>query len=175
MAELSDKAGGLDQMIKGILERQVVVRAVKIEVDSVHEISARSRADLQFVTDHRDEVAAVRSQINDLLATAQEAEEKTAVIEGRQKTMDEVQAKTSLISNLIEDVTVNLETLGEQKSVIDHLTEKLARVDFTMQEAQNTLQTLKHERELAERIERSIKQLRTKTTKADVPSKSATA
>ena len=107
------------------------------------------------MTDHRDEVAAVRRQINDLLATVQETDEKIAVIEGRQKAVDEVQAKTNLISNLLEDVTVNLETLGEQKSVIDHLTEKLARVDFTMQEAQNTLQTLKHERELTERWSRA--------------------
>ena len=76
---------------------------------------------------------------------------------------------------LLEDVSVNLETLGEQKSVIDHLTEKLARIDFTMQEAQNTLQTLTHERELAERIEQSIKQLRTRTAKAEIPRKSATA
>ena len=175
MAELSDKAGTLDQTIKGILERQAVVGAVKTEVDSVHEISARSRADLQFVTDHRDEVAAVRSQINDLLTTARETAEKVAAIEGRQETVDEVQAKTNLISNLLKDVSVNLETLVEQKSIIDNLTEKLAGVDFTMQEAQNTLQTLKHERELAERMEKSIKQLRMKTAKADHPRKSAAA
>ena len=173
MAELSDKAGALDQMIKSILERQAVVGAIKTEVDSVHEISARSRADLQFVTDHRDEVAAVRSQINDLRTTAQETEGKIAFIEGRQKTVNEVQKKTNLISNLLKDVSVNLETLSEQKSIVDHLTEKLAGVDFTMQEAQNTLQTLKHERELAERIEQSIKNLRTKTAKAELPRKTA--
>ena len=175
MAELLEKTGGLDQMTKGILERQAVVTAVKAQVDTIHEIGARSKADLQFVTDHRDEVAAVRHQIKDLLATAQETEEKIAVIEERRKTVDEVQSKTNLISNLLEDVSVNLETLGEQKSVIDHLTEKLARVDFTMQEAQNTLQTLTHERELAERMEQSIKQLRTRTAKAEIPRKSATA
>jgi hypothetical protein len=33
-----------------------------------------------------------------------------------------------------------------------------------MQEAQNTLRTLQHERELAERIEQSIKQLRSRST-----------
>jgi hypothetical protein len=32
-----------------------------------------------------------------------------------------------------------------------------------MQEAQNTLRTLQHERELAERIEQNIAQLRTRT------------
>ena len=173
MAELSDKAGALDQTIKSILERQAVVGAIKTEVDSVHEISARSRADLQFVTDHRDEVAAVRSQINDLRTTAQETEGKIVFIEGRQKTVNEVQKKTNHISNLLKDVSVNLETLSEQKSIVDHLTEKLAGVDFTMQEAQNTLQTLKHERELAERIEQSIKNLRTKTAKAELPRKTA--
>ena len=81
--------------------------------------------------------------------------------------VDEVQTKTSLISNLLEDVRINLETLGEQKAVIDHVSEKLARLDFMMQEAQNTLRTLQHERELAERIEQSIKQLRSRSPKTE--------
>ena len=174
MSDLAQRAAGLDQLIKGILERQAVVAVVKAEVDAVHDISARRRADLPFVTEHRDEVAAVRRQIKDLLATAHETEEKIAAIEERRKTVGEVQAKANLISNLLEDVSVNLETLGEQKSVIDHVAERPAEIDFTMQEAQNTLQTLQHERKLAERLEQSIKQLRTTTAKADLPRKSAT-
>ena len=76
----------------------------------------------------------------------------------------------------LEDVRINLETLGEQKAVIDHVGEKLARLEFMMQEAQNTLRTLQHERELAERIEQSIKQLRTRAaTKDEVAAKKATA
>ena len=42
-------------------------------------------------------------------------------------------------------------------------------------EAQNTLQTLKQERELAERMEQSIKRLRTRAATTDLPRKSATA
>jgi len=132
-------------------------------VENVYQVSAKSRADLQYVTDHREEVAALRRQVQDLLATAAQTEEKIAAIDARRKTVDEVQSKTSLISNLLEDVRVNLETLGEQKAVIDHVAERLARLEFVMQEAQNTLRTLQHERELAERIEESIKQLRTRT------------
>ena len=44
-----------------------------------------------------------------------------------------------------------------------------------MQEVQNTLQTLRQERELAERLEQSIKKLRMRTAKAELPRKSATA
>jgi len=36
-----------------------------------------------------------------------------------------------------------------------------------MQDAQNTLRTLQHERELAERIEQSIKQLRSRSPKTE--------
>ena len=102
--------------------------------------------------------------MQDLLSTANATDDKIAIIEARRKMVDEVQSKTNLISNLLEDVRVNLETLGEQKAVIDHLTDKLSRLEFVMQEAQNTLRMLNHERELAERIEQSIKQLRTRTT-----------
>lgn len=44
--------------------------------------------------------------------------------------------------------------------MIDHVGEKLARLDFMVQEAQNTLRALQREREVAERIEQGIKSLR---------------
>ena len=39
----------------------------------------------------------------------------------RKKLVDEVEVKTQMITNLLADVRVNLETLGEQKSLVDHL------------------------------------------------------
>jgi hypothetical protein len=47
--------------------------------------------------------------------------------------------------------------------VVDHVVEKVAQLEYTLQEARNTLRTLQHERELAERIEHGIKQLRART------------
>jgi hypothetical protein len=57
-------------------------------------------------------------------------------------------------------VRLNLETLGEQKAVIDHVMESFSRLSEKVQEAQTTLRSLQVEREIAERIERGIKQLR---------------
>ena len=74
---------------------------------------------------------------------------------------------------MLDDVRINLETLGEQKAVIDHVAEKVAQLEFMLQEARNTLRTLQHERELAERIEIGIKQLRQKTAKTDDSAKTA--
>jgi hypothetical protein len=92
-----------------------------------------------------------------------QTEAKLSLIMSRKKLVDEVEVKTQMITNLLADVRVNLETLGEQKSLVDHLSEKLARFDVMTQEAQNTLKSLQRERELAERIEHGIKQLRSRS------------
>jgi hypothetical protein len=73
-----------------------------------------------------------------------------------------VHTRANGIANLLDDNNVNLEALGEQKAVIAHIGEKLARLDFMVQEGQNTLRALQREREVAERIEQSIKTLRTR-------------
>jgi chromosome segregation ATPase len=170
LGELVQQSADLDAKVKFVSDREAVVAAVKAEVDNVHQIAARSKADLLYVADHREDLAVVTRQVQDLLGKAVETDDKIAQIEARRKMVDEVQAKTSLISNLLEDVRVNLEALGEHKAVIDHVAEKLASLEFVAQEAQNTLRTLQHERELAERIEKSIKLLRTRTApSADKP------
>ena len=64
--------------------------------------------------------------------------------------VDEVQTKANAIVHMLDDVRVNLETLGEQKAVVDHVAERVAQLDFALQEARNTQRTLQHERELAD-------------------------
>ena len=164
MAELTRMAADIDTRMRQLNERDAIVSAVKAEVESVHQISARSREDLQYMSAHRDEVVALRRQVQDLLSRAGEVAEKIAEVEARRRDVDEVQTKASLAANLLSDVRVHHETVTEQKAVIDHLNEKLANVDFVMQEAQNTLRMLNQERELAQRIEQSIKQLRTRAS-----------
>jgi len=53
--------------------------------------------------------------------------------------------------------------LGEQRAVIDHVSEKISSLDFMVQEAQNTLRGLQREREVAERIEQGIRSLRARS------------
>ena len=84
-----------------------------------------------------------------------------------------MQAKTNAIVHLLDDVRVNLEMLGEQKAVVDHVAEKVAQLEFMLHEARNTQRSLQVERETAERIAANIKQLRAKTGPADEGKKTA--
>ena len=80
--------------------------------------------------------------------------------------MDFLNAIKERMPEYAKDVRLNLETLGEQKAVVDHVMETVNRLTERTQEAQTMLRSLQAEREIAERIERSIKQLR-KTAPAE--------
>jgi hypothetical protein len=58
---------------------------------------------------------------------------------------------------------LNMESLGEHKAVMDHVMDSVHRLGQMVQEAQSTMRSLQAEREMAERIERGIKRVRTKT------------
>jgi len=160
LTDLSRATEGVEQKLKAIAERESLVQAVKAEVESVHKISARSKADLQFVTDHRSEVTDLRAKVEDLLGRLDDTDTKIAAIESRRKMVEEVQTRANAITNLLDDINVNLEMLGEQRAVVDHVGEKIGRLDSIVQEAQNTMRALQRERQVAERIEQGIKSLR---------------
>ena len=98
-------------------------------------------------------MATLKNQVDVLLSRIAETDERIVAIDAKRKMVDEVQTKANAIVHVLDDVRINLETLGEQKAVIDHVAEKVAQLEFMLQEARNTLRTLQHERELAERIE----------------------
>jgi hypothetical protein len=55
-------------------------------------------------------------------------------------------------------VEANLENLKEQRTVVEHVAEKLARLDFALQRAEAATRELREERALASRIYRSLQQ-----------------
>ena len=161
---IGSKSTDLDAMLKALADREAIVTAVKAEVDTIHEIGARSKADLQYLAQHRDEMATLREQVHDLLAKTEQTEDRLAFVRAQRKTVDEVCSQAQLTMNLFEDVRAGLESVGEQKVMIDHVGEKLTRLEFVTQAAERAVQTLQHEREVAERIELSLTQIRARIT-----------
>lgn len=165
---------GLDQKMKALADREALVHAVKGEVDGIRQLAARSKADLQFVAEQRGEIAEMRQRLDDLHGRAGDTEQLVALIEAWRKKVEEVQASAQAVDTMFGAMQGTLESLSEQRVVIDDVGEKLARLDFSVQEAkdvaarlggstheaQGTLRTLQREREVAERVEKSIKAVR---------------
>jgi chromosome segregation ATPase len=111
----------------------------------------------------------LRVKVDDLLGRLRETDEKIATIESQRKMVEEVQARANGIVHMLEDLNVNLDMLGGQRAAVDHAGEKLARLEFTLQEANNTVRALQREREAAERIQQANKSVRAGGTPAVDP------
>lgn len=167
LADIRQVSDDLDRSHQAIASREQLVSAVKAEVETVHLISARSRADLDYVMQHRGEVAALKKQVDRLSSRIAETDQRVVSIDGRRKLLEEVEYKANVIMDLLDDVRINVETIGEQKAVVDQVAQTVAQLEFRLQEARNILGTLRHERELAERLEQGIRQLCLKTARPE--------
>ncbi len=174
LADLDRHANGLELKMKSLADREALVQAVKAEVDGIRQISSHSKADLLYVAEHRKDVSDIRVKVEDLLGRIGDTDEKIELIESWRRNVEEARASALAVTSMFSDMQGTLESLSEQRVVIDDVGEKLARLDFTVQEAQNTLsrldtsaqeaqnmlRTLQREREVAERVEKSIKAVR---------------
>ncbi len=166
LADLRVMTDTVDRKIQSITEREGVVEAIRKEVAGAHEISSRSKADLQHVEAHRSDIAALRERVDAVLASISETESRVQHIDARRKMVDEVALKTNLIVNVLEDVRLNMESLGEHKALMDHVLSSVHSLSETVQEAQSTMRALQAERALAERP-RTARQGRSKPAADD--------
>lgn len=165
VAELDALSAIVERRLAAIAERESVVAAVRREVEAVDQISAQSREDLKVLASQREDVVRLRKQVQKLLDTAKDTDAKIAAIELRRRTVDEVQTKAGMIVNLLSAVRVNLDSLTEQRAVV----EQVAGIQFASQEATGVLRALQQEREMAQRIATGLQQLRARTQQNDEP------
>jgi chromosome segregation ATPase len=90
-------------------------------------------------------------EAQELMAAATAAEQKMPA---------DVMLSKSTATDLLEGARLNLRTASEQKEMVDQLNGRLTNVQSLIQEAHSTLRVLNQERELLERIDQSIRQLR---------------
>ena len=133
-------------------------------MEGVHEHQRPQQADLDHVESHRAEMVTLRDKLDGLLGAIAETETRIAAIDGRRKVVDEVQLKTNVIVNMLEDVRLNMDTLGEHKTIMEQAMADFTRLTELVQESQTTLRALKAERELAGRIERGTKRFARRRT-----------
>ena len=173
IGQLKLGAEALDEQIKAVAGREQTVRAIKGQADGIKDVVAETKADLEQVLAHRHDIAALKTRVAALLDTVTETDQKIVLVEDRKAMVEEVHLKTNTIVNMMGDVRVTLETLTEHSAVVDVVSDKVAKLDFAVHQAQNTLNLLQRERELADQIDRALRQLRRKREDGDDGRKTA--
>ena len=162
LENLSRLAADTDVKIESIAAREPKVAAVKAEVDQVHDVAAAAKRDVEAIVERREELQALRTRLDALVQALGDTDERLATIESRRALVEEVQSRSELIANLLEDIGANLDLVAGQKAQIEYVSDQVARLEYSIQQSQNTMRALHNERERAERVEQAIRQLRTR-------------
>ena len=162
IAALTRLAGETDVKLQAIAGREVMVAAVKAEVDHVQDVAAATKKDVEAIVERREELQALRTRIDGLAHALGDTDARLETIESRRALVEEVQSRAEMIANLLEDITANLDMVAAQRAQIEYVSDQVARLEFSVQQSQNTIRALHHERERAERVEEAIRQLRTR-------------
>jgi chromosome segregation ATPase len=172
VGNLARLATETDVKLQAIASRELMVATIKAEVDQVRNVAAAAKSDVEAIVERREELQALRTRLNALAQALGDTDERIATIESRRTLVEEVQSRTEMIANLLEDINVNLDMVAAQKAQIEYVSDQVARLEFSVQQSQNTMRALHHERERAERVEEAIRQLRTRersTRPGDAP------
>jgi len=151
-----------DVKLQTIAGRELMVAAVKAEVEQVQQVAGATKRDVEAIIERREELQALKAQLDGLAHALGDTDERLATIESRRGLVEEVHSRTEMIANLLEDVSANLDMVAAQKAQIEYVSDQIARLEFSVQQSQNTIRALHVERERAERVEDAIRQLRTR-------------
>ena len=150
IAEFARRSEEIDRLLDALAERRQAASVAGMAMEGLTADGAIGSAELEAVSDRAAEVAALKRQVQELMAT-------------EDKIVSEALQSKAALTQLLDEARVNLKTAREQKALIDQLNARLASVQAVVQEAQSTLRMLHEERELVERIEHGIRELRRKT------------
>ncbi len=132
------------------------------QLDSIHEISQRSRVDLEYVETRGTEVTAIRDRVDELLQLIESAEERFQPTHSAVPDSDPA-GQTAALMSAIEDVRARVEALTAGRAATEGAAQTTGRLADLVREAEATLKSLQSERELAERLQKGVRQARTKT------------
>ena len=164
MDELRDLSDAMERKIQGITEREQVVEAVRRGIEGVHALGQKSQADLDVISERRAEIARATGDMERLRDSLMATQERIAAIENRRQLVDDVQRKADTIMTILGDVQITLDSVSEQKAMVDHVFAELARIEYLVQEARGTMRALQTERDVAQRIVENVRQIHSRAT-----------
>jgi len=165
LGSLERVLGNLDGKIDFVNSRQDSVEQVRRQVASIFQTCERTRNDALSIVESRKDILDTKEKLDHLLGQTASIDEKFVVLDAKQSSIEDAEYKINALNNVMGDIHVNLQSFKQQKEVIDHIGDKLMRLDFALKRAEVLTKELHDERELARRIYQNIRALRTSRPK----------
>ena len=152
--ELQEGTAELENHIEQIQKRHQSVERVGRELDRLCDCYDDARRDAQRLAESTKDVADTKEKLDEILQRTDELDNRIRAIDSKRSSIYEAEFKIDNLQN--HDIEARVENFKGQKAVIDHVSEKISQLDFTIKQAEVTTKALEDERTLALRIHEGV-------------------
>jgi predicted nucleic acid-binding Zn-ribbon protein len=157
MQEFDGLLQDLDRKVDAVNSRHAIVDRVKKDVQKVFDTVDQSREQALKVLNARQEIAEVGETVADVGSQVHELETRIDGVQLKLGAVDTAEVKIDALNHIVNDIDVNLEHFEGQKAMVEHLAEKISTLDALVKQAEVTARELREERQLAFRIQKTVK------------------
>jgi len=148
----ADLRHSLDQLES----RRSTVDVLRANVTQMFELAERTADDLRAAVTAQREIRESRAVLDDLLERLHAADEASAALDLHREEIDKAEARLARAQALLFDIQSSLETLNNQKAMLDHVIEQAGALTFQIQQAEVLIDRLRKERDITNAVRTSL-------------------
>ncbi len=161
-ARLAEWRGAEHQVAQALEQaeaRQSAITGLQAEIRGLYAMAERTQADARVIVEAQPEVSQTRAELDSLLSRMNDGEGLLATLAERRRQLGRAEERLSQADTLLADVRGALEVLLAQKAQVDFFLEQASSLGVEAKHAEATLQALREERRLSDRIRSSLSDL----------------
>ncbi len=166
LAHLDSVEQELGRSLQSLTERQETIDAVRSDLKELFETAEQALESVRATAAARDEVREAHETLNVVREKADEMTRVLTDIDKRQSQIEEAEKRLARAEALLMDIRGGIDTLRGQKVVVDHVIETTGKLNYQAKEAEGLIATLRQEREITQRIQEALKEMRDEEAQA---------
>jgi DNA repair ATPase RecN len=116
--------------------------------------------DVRSIAAARDDVQSTRELLEGALGRLGEAQDIVEQLERRKGQLDHAESRLARAGALVRNLGTSIETLESQRAIVEQVVEQAGVLEFQSKQAEALIGTLRHERELASRMQAAVAETR---------------
>ena len=136
--------------------RRATVDVLRANVTQMFELAERTAEDLKAAAAAQREIRESRAVLDDLLERLHAADSVTAALDVHHQEIEKAEARLARAQALLLDIQSSLETLNNQKAMLDQVIEQAGALTFQIQQAEGLIDRLRKERDVTNAVRVSL-------------------
>jgi chromosome segregation ATPase len=136
--------------------RRSTVDTLQVNITQMFELAERTADDIKAAAEAQREIRESRTALDDVLGQLREVDTVTAAVDRHRQEIEKAEQRLARAQALLLDIHSSLETLNNQKALLDHVIEQAGSLSFQVQQAEVLIDRLRKERDITTTVRTAL-------------------